>query len=272
MTLASASVAAVVGAFLVVWEALAHVGGLSDAVTATGVPSWLTVLTGGVLVGASFLFNSLLTDHEAIRAVNAWRAHLPAPATVYRAGATALSAVGVAVLALVLAASVLGPAEPTRNFAILVVWVGWWAGYAMSTYVVGNSWSAVNPWRTLARLLPTSGHRDVPESYGAWPSVVGLVVLVWVEVVSPLAADATRSARSSSRTPGSRSPAPTSSVRARGSSASTPSLASFDCTAASRLSSATATASTSASLAPRSPNETAARSAARRRSSSRSSG
>jgi hypothetical protein len=191
VTLASSTVAGVVGAYLVLWDALAHVGGLSDAVTATGVPSWLTVLTGGVLVGASFLFNSLLTDHEAIRAVNAWRAHLPAPATVYRAGAAALSAVGVAVLALVLVASVLGPAEPTRNFAILVVWVGWWAGYAMSTYVVGNSWPVANPWRTLARVFPTSGHRTVPESYGAWPSVVGLVVLVWVEVVSPLAADTT---------------------------------------------------------------------------------
>ncbi|AHG04426.1 hypothetical protein HALDL1_13090 [Halobacterium sp. DL1] len=168
---------------------VAHVGGLSDAAGATQVPSWLTVVTGGVLVGASFLFNSLLTDHEGIRAVNGWRAVLPSPAVLWRAGVTLLSAAGVAVLALVLAASVLGPSTPTTNLAILVVWVGWWAGYAMSTYLVGNSWPAVNPWRTLARVLQTSGNRSYPERYGAWPSVAGLLALVWVEVVSPLAAD-----------------------------------------------------------------------------------
>ncbi|WP_232702559.1 hypothetical protein [Halobacterium wangiae] len=167
----------------------AHVGGLSDAAAATQVPSWLTVVTGGVLVGASFLFNSLLTDHKGIRAVNGWHAVLPSPAVFWRAGATLLSAAGVAVLALVLAASVLGPSTPTTNLAILVVWVGWWAGYAMSTYLVGNSWPVVNPWRTLARVLPTSSQRPYPERYGAWPSVAGLLALVWVEVVSPLAAN-----------------------------------------------------------------------------------
>jgi hypothetical protein len=176
-----------------VFEALrslvAHVGGLGDATGVTQVPSWLTVVTGGVLVGASFLFNSLLTDHEGIRAVNGWRAVLPSPGVLWRAGVTLLSAAGVAVFALVLAASVLGPSTPTTNLAILVVWVGWWAGYAMSTYLVGNTWPAVNPWRTIARVLPTSGHRPYPERYGAWPSVAGLLVLVWVEVVSPLAAN-----------------------------------------------------------------------------------
>ncbi|MFB6268682.1 MAG: hypothetical protein ABEH83_01975 [Halobacterium sp.] len=187
---ATSTVPAVFAVLVSVWDALAHVGGLSDTVVGGSVPSWLTVLTGGVLVGASFLFNSLLTDHEGIRAVNGWRAVLPSPAAVQRAVATALSALGVLGLALVLAASFLGPSEPTRNFAILAVWVGWWAGYAMSTYAIGNSWPAVNPWRTLATLLPTDGARDLPADWGAWPSVVGLLALVWIEVVSPLAANA----------------------------------------------------------------------------------
>jgi hypothetical protein len=169
---------------------LAHVGGLSDVAGAASVPSWLTVLTGGVLVGASFLFNSLLTDHEGIRAVNGLQALLPTSDGVRRVVVTILRFAGVAVLALVLAGSVLGDARPEANFAILVVWAGWWAGYAMSTYLVGNSWPSVNPWRTLASLLPASADRAYPERYGAWPSVVGLLALVWVEVVSPLASNA----------------------------------------------------------------------------------
>ncbi|AZH27126.1 hypothetical protein DU502_02035 [Haloplanus aerogenes] len=165
---------------------VAHVTGLSDAVGATPVPSWLTVVTGGVLVGASFLFNSLLTDHEAIRAVNGWRVSLPSPDALDRFLSASLSAAGVAGLTLVLLASVLGPADPTTNVAVLVVWVGWWAGYATTTYLLGNTWPAVNPWRMLARRLPSAG-RSLPEQYGVWPSVVGLLLLVWIEVVSPLA-------------------------------------------------------------------------------------
>jgi hypothetical protein len=170
---------------------LAHVGGLSRAAANAAVPSWLTVVTGGALVGGSFLFNSLLTDHEAIRAVNGWRARLPTTATVRRVVIGVLRIAGVAVLGLVLVTSVVGPRDPSSNFAILVVWAGWWAGYAMSTYLVGNTWPAVNPWRTLARWLPTGESRSFPERLGAWPSVVGLLGLVWVEVVSPLAAEPT---------------------------------------------------------------------------------
>jgi hypothetical protein len=171
-------------------KVLAHVGGLSDAASTGGVPSWLTVVTGGVLVGASFLFNSLLTDHEGIRAVNGWRAVAPTPETVRRGVAWVVRLVGVAVLALVVLSGFLAPSKPETNFAILVVWAGWWAGYAMSTYLLGNTWPTVNPWRTLATLLPSEGMRSYPERYGAWPSVVGLLALVWIEVVSPLAADA----------------------------------------------------------------------------------
>jgi hypothetical protein len=168
---------------------LPHVGGLSDAVAATPVPSWLTLLTGGALVGASFLFVSLLTDHAVVRAVNDWGITVPVPLALRRALGASLSAAGLLVLAGVVVGGVLGAAAPATNFAVLVVWVGWWAGYTASTYLLGNSWPAVNPWRTLARRLPSTGGRRLPARYGAWPSVLGLLALVWVEIVGPLAAD-----------------------------------------------------------------------------------
>ncbi|MFB6281187.1 MAG: hypothetical protein ABEH40_04115, partial [Haloferacaceae archaeon] len=165
-------------------------GGLAGAGEGGAVPTWLTVMTGGVVVGASFLFASLLTDHGTIRAVADWEVRLPAPDAALSAAAGVARAASVAALGLVAVVGVVGPPDPTRNLAILVVWVGWWAGYTMSVYAVGTTWGALNPWRALADRLPRLADRTYPDRLGAWPAVVGLLGLVWIEVVSPVAADA----------------------------------------------------------------------------------
>jgi len=175
-------------------RASAHSGSLGGAVTSATVPTWLTVLTGGVVVGASFLFTSLLTDHEAMRGVNWWRAAVPVPAAGRRLLARATGGLSVAVLALVVVTGLAGPAEPTRNFALLFVWAGWWAGYTTTTYLFGNTWPAVNPWRALAHPVRAGFERvagsverlSLPERYGVWPAVAGLLALVFLEVVSPI--------------------------------------------------------------------------------------
>lgn len=169
----------------------AHVGGLSQAASDPTIPSWLTVMTGGVLVGGSFLFTSLLTDHEGIRAVNGWTLRLPIQERLVGLSTSVGRVLGVLVLAGVLVAGFLGPREPTQNTAILIVWVGWWGGFTMSTYLIGNTWPVLNPWRTLADWLPEAGTEEFPERFGVWPSVAALLGLIWVEVVSPLAEDPT---------------------------------------------------------------------------------
>ena len=148
------------------------------------VPIWLFLSTGGGVVGASFVLASFVTDRSFIRRIHAWR----------RGGAVPLErglrvlgrAIGVAGLAFVLVVGFLGPRDPTQNAAVLTVWVGWWSGFTMSTYLVGNAWPALNPWRTLAGALPSPAF-EYPERFDAWPSVVGLLALVWLEVVSPVA-------------------------------------------------------------------------------------
>ena len=169
-------------------RAVAHVGGLVDAVNTGTVPSWLTVATGGALVGASFLFTSLLTDHEGIRAVNGLRAVVPTTDGLRRAVVAGTRALGVLGLVLVLVGAAFGSPEPRRNVAILVVWVGWWAGYVMSLYLVGNTWPALDPFRTISRVLPSLDY-EYPAHVGAWPAVAGLLALVFVEVAFPLAED-----------------------------------------------------------------------------------
>jgi hypothetical protein len=166
----------------------AHGGGLGNVTAAGAVPLWLTMITGGVVVGVSFLFASIVTDHDLIRDINGWWVALPSSETVARTARAAVRALAVVVLVVVLVAGVVGPADATRNFAVLTVWVGWWAGFTMSVYLVGNAWPAVDPFRTIASFLP-DGDRDYPEHLGVWPSVVGLLAVVWLEVTLPVGDD-----------------------------------------------------------------------------------
>jgi hypothetical protein len=203
--------------------AAAHVGSLGTVSGSGGVPTWYVLLVGGAAVGGSFLFTSLLTDHEGVRAVVEWRLPLPSSSAGARLLRPALALCGVAALVGVVAAGLLGPSDPFRNLAVLVVWAGWWAGFTALTYLVGDAWPAVNPFRALAAPLARLAGRspagradredddrgpdrtdggtavETPEGartttgedplvrVGPWASVAGLLALVYVEVTSPVA-------------------------------------------------------------------------------------
>jgi hypothetical protein len=173
------------GLATLVGTALAHGGALGSAARATlAVPTWLVAATGCAAVGASLVVVRLGSDRgfEATRYAPLGQFSLPGRRTLALAG----NALGVVTLVGVVLVGYLGPSDPLSNGAVVVVWVGWWAGFAMSTYLVGNTWPTVGPFRTLARLLSGVG-RTARWRWGAWPSVAGLLALVWLEVVSPLA-------------------------------------------------------------------------------------
>jgi len=163
--------------------ALAHGGGLGNVGgRAVSIPTWLVVLTGGGAVGASFVLASFVTDRQLIGAVDGWRRQLPTPGRVL-VGLTRL--IGVGALGLTVLVGGLGPPSARANLGLLIVWVGWWAGYTMTTYLAGNSWPVVNPWRTIASGLP-SLDRTYPVRLGAWPATVALLGFIWLEVASPV--------------------------------------------------------------------------------------
>ncbi len=165
---------------------LAHAGGIRGAgAESLAVPAWLFLATGGGVVGVSFLLASFVTDRTFVARIDTWGRRLPSPG---RAGAMTGRLLGLIALGLVFLGGLLGPPDPLANTATLVVWVGWWSGLVGLTYLVGNAWPVVDPFRTLARVVP-SLERPYPERWGAWPSVIGLLVLVWLEVVTPLADD-----------------------------------------------------------------------------------
>ena len=163
--------------------ALAHGGAIASNRQPVTAPTWLVLLTGGAAVGASFLLATFVTDRAMVRAVDGWRRLVAAPGRLARGVA---KAVGVLGLVAVLAVATVGPTE--NNAAVLFVWVGWWAGYTMTTYLVGNSWPALNPWRTIAGLVP-SMDESYPDRLGSWPATLALLALIWVETVSPITDD-----------------------------------------------------------------------------------
>ncbi len=161
----------------------AHAGSLSTTSGPVEVPEWLFLMTGGGVVAGSFLLTSFVTDRDLLVDFHDRGLTLPAVVDAARPAARALGVVG---LAAVVATALAGPATPTANLGLLVVWVGWWAGYTATVYLVGNTWPALSPWRTIADWLPQYD-RDYPADLGVWPAVAGLLGLVWLEVVSPLA-------------------------------------------------------------------------------------
>ncbi|WP_440991194.1 hypothetical protein [Haloarchaeobius baliensis] len=170
--------------------ALAHGGSLRGEAGTIAVPSWLFLLTGGAAVGASFLLAATVTDRRYIASIDDWHRTL-------RRFPTALSryvlpTVGVLGFLAVVWFGFTGPVTPLRNLAVLLVWVGWWAGFTMTTYLVGNTWPALNPFRAAVRGVHTflpAPPVEYPDRLGSWPAVVGLLALVFTEVVLPLADD-----------------------------------------------------------------------------------
>ena len=157
-------------------------GGTRDPVE---MPLWLFLSTGGGVVSASFLLASFVTDRSFIEWIHERNMRIPTPRRLAPPVRVLLGGLGAVVLVFVVAAAFVGPRRADANFAILVVWVGWWAGFTMFVYLVGNVWPLVNPWRAMAD-WPTAGKFTYPDNLGAWPSVAGLLFMVWLEVVSPV--------------------------------------------------------------------------------------
>ena len=179
---------AAVASVLLARPAAAHAGSLSGTYRSAPIPSWLVTLTGAAIIGVSFLLTSFVTDHETIRGLTGGRAVFPSVEAFRRATVTVARAVGLVALVGTVVVGVAGPQTGAANAAVLFVWAGWWAGYTMTTYLVGNTWPLLNPWRTLAAALPAP-RRAYPDRFGLWPAVAGLLGLVFVEVVTPVAQD-----------------------------------------------------------------------------------
>ena len=79
----------------------------------------------------------------------------------------------------------------SRNIGPVLLWVYFWLVVPFLSVFVGNLYSGLNPWRSVAEWLdlgpsgPDGDPRQVVARWGLWPATVGLVVFAWVELVYP---------------------------------------------------------------------------------------
>ena len=101
-------------------------------------------------------------------------------------------AVGVFLLAVAVYAGVRGTEAPDRNFALTFLFVTCWLGFPFFSALLGDFFRAFNPWRAVGRLAGAgfraiagqpAAHLAYPEKLGRWPAAIGLLAVVWLEVV-----------------------------------------------------------------------------------------
>ncbi len=167
-------------------DLLAHgLGGRTDLPLDAGA----AMAGGAVAVAVSFLALAALRprpwlDPERGRALPALTRVVDHPAL--RATVRGL------VLALTLLVAVVGlfgPPATEDNLAPWVLYVVFWVGLAVVSPLLGPVWRAVNPVRTLARLLRLSARRRLPARLGYLPAAAWLTGFVWLELVAPDRAD-----------------------------------------------------------------------------------
>jgi hypothetical protein len=75
----------------------------------------------------------------------------------------------------------------SRNVAPVLLWVGFWLVVPFAGAVAGNIYTAINPWRSLARLAGVGGPErpELVERLGVLPAALALVAFAWMELVWP---------------------------------------------------------------------------------------
>ncbi|MDQ6775333.1 MAG: fenitrothion hydrolase [Actinomycetota bacterium] len=152
------------------------------------IPTWLFAWAASIALVASFVGLATLWPESRLARR---REHVVArvPGLV----APLCGAVGVTMFALVVYAGFAGEqSEPTQNLAPVFVYVFFWVGLVVASFLFGDIFRAFNPWRATARsgawLARRLGIRHsaplrYPRWLGHWPAAAGILVFAWVELI-----------------------------------------------------------------------------------------
>jgi hypothetical protein len=157
------------------------------------VPAWLFAWGASIVLIVSFFALSVgwrtpRFEREGWRPLGAGLSR----ALLGRAAQALFGAVGVFLLGLAIYAGLRGTEAPDRNFALTFLYVTTWLGFPLFSVLLGDVFRPFNPWRAVGRVAgaaftalagqrPT--HLRYPERLGRWPAAIGLLAVVWLEIV-----------------------------------------------------------------------------------------
>jgi hypothetical protein len=157
------------------------------------IPAWLFAWGASIVLIVSFFALSAAWrkprfEDEHWRPLGAGfsRVLLGVPAQVV------CGAVGVFLLGFSIYAGLRGTEAPDRNFAATFVFVTAWLGFPLFSVIFGDVFRPFNPWRAIGRVTggafakiagQRAAHLAYPKALGRWPAAIGLLAVVWLEVV-----------------------------------------------------------------------------------------
>jgi hypothetical protein len=157
------------------------------------VPAWLFAWGASIVLIVSFFALSVGWRRPRFEEAR-WRP-LGAGASRALAGRPARAlcgAIGVFLLGVAIYAGLRGTEAPDRNFALTFFFVTVWLGLPLLSVFLGDVFRPFNPWRALGRLTgrgfalaagQPARHLTYPERLGRWPAAIGLIAVVWLEIV-----------------------------------------------------------------------------------------
>jgi hypothetical protein len=157
------------------------------------VPAWLFAWGASIVLIVSFFALSagwreprFEQPHSRPFGAGLSRALLGLPAQILCGG------IGVALLGFSVYAGFEGTVAPDRNFALTFIFVTCWLGFPFFSAIFGDLFRPFNPWRAVGRAVGAGfeklaaqpgAHFSYPERLGRWPAAIGLLAVVWLEVV-----------------------------------------------------------------------------------------
>jgi hypothetical protein len=157
------------------------------------IPAWLFAWGASIVLIVSFFALSAAWrkprfEQERWRPVGAGvsRALLSAPAQIL------CGLAGVFLLGFSIYAGLHGTEAPDRNFSLTFVFVTAWLGLPFFSVIFGDVFRPFNPWRAIGRTIGGAfssiagqrpAHFTYPRVLGRWPAAIGLLAVVWLEVV-----------------------------------------------------------------------------------------